>query len=85
MLSAETKIKETYSLPCGALHVSADSVCRRGLRDSMDRLLDRLAKELHPVNLPDKTPKGFQASEEGDYLQGNSKLLQDISGKLGPW
>ena len=84
MESTETKIKQSYSIPCGALHVSADSVCKRGLRDSMDKLLDRLAKELHPVILPDSAPKGFQSSEKAN-LQGNSKLLQDTSGELKPW
>jgi hypothetical protein len=85
MVNTEKRIKELHQVPCGALYVNAESVCRRGLRDSMDKLLDRLTKELHPVTLPDKTPRGFQASENGENLQGNSKLLQDLTGKLEPW
>lgn len=83
-MSLEDKIKKTSQIPCGAVNISADSVCRRGLRTSMDRLLDRLAQELHPTTLPDKAPKGFSGSET-ESLQGNSKMLQDVSGKIKPW
>lgn len=83
-MSSKSKIEITFQIPCGAIGVSADSVCKRGLRDSMDRLLDRLSKELHPVELPDKLPKSFKESDK-QTLQGNSKLLQDVSGEIEPW
>lgn len=145
---------ERHRLPCGAVAVSIDGVCRRKLRDNFDALLDRLTKETHPegvdseiletdeVILPDeKEPeetseeKTARMLEEGmlkaavkheidkykeelnppktepketkeqkkkrmvdegkfnnevkhavkkhmDKLQGNSKMLQDTSGKI---
>jgi hypothetical protein len=116
----QDKIKETYQIPCGPMGISAEGVCRRSLRDSFDKLLDRLTRELHPYSQFDELPKGLKAKgdvliEEGDKedmesrkrrlieegrikaeaklaikkyeeeLQGNSKLLQDPSGKMDPW
>lgn len=113
------QIESSYQIPCGPLGVSADGVCRRGLKDSYDKLLDRLSRELHPVATPDSLPKGLKAEgdrivkfeeeenlnekrekliKEGkvkaeaklavkryeEELQGNGKLLQDISGKIEP-
>jgi hypothetical protein len=112
------QIESFYQIPCGPLGVSADGVCRRGLKDSYDKLLDRLSKELHPVETPDSLPKGLRADgnkivkfeEESleekkeklirdgkikaeaklavkryeEELQGNSKLLQNVSGKIEP-
>jgi len=45
------KIKDLldqHKIPCGPMSVNAEGVCRRRLRDSIDSLLDRLTKELHP-------------------------------------
>ncbi len=39
---------EKHQIPCGAMAVSVDGVCRRRLRDHFDALLDRLTKETHP-------------------------------------
>lgn len=80
----KSKIETTGQIPCGAVRVHADSVCKRGLRDSMDKLLDRLSEELHPVELTENYSKNLKVSDEGN-IQGNSKLLQDTSGKIEPW
>jgi hypothetical protein len=68
------KIKEMverrFVIPCGPMLIRADSVCRKSLRDTQNRLLDRLSME---VTLEDD----FQ-----EELQGNGKLLQDISGRM---
>jgi len=121
MEKTSTKIEELYSIPCGPMDVSADSVCRRSLRDFMDSLLDRLTREInsHPQKTP-SLPKDLEAGEGGtivakgaeneesrkerliregklradvsnevrkyrEQLQGNSKMLQDISGKIEPF
>jgi hypothetical protein len=83
MNKTEAKIRDLYRIPCGPMEISADSVCRKGLRDNMDKLLDRLTHEIHPVVIDDADDAdGNHAEKE---LQGNSKLLQDISGKIEKW
>jgi len=39
---------EKHQIPCGAMAVSVEGICRRRLRDHFDALLDRLTKETHP-------------------------------------
>ncbi len=123
MSKTKARMEDLYQIPCGVMGISADSVCRRSLRSSMDRLLDRLTQEIHPAMESDKLPKGMDADgvnlvevikepiretpqerkerllEEGkiraevkmavksyeEELQGNSKLLQDTSGKIERW
>ena len=97
------------------MSVSVNGVCRRRLRDSMDSILDRLTKEVHPEGVDEETieiddieiieekdpeesreDKKSRMLEEGklkaevkaevekykDKLMGNSKMLQDRSGKI---
>lgn len=110
MNKTEAKIRDLYRIPCGPMEISADSVCRKGLRDNMDKLLDRLTHEIHPVVIDDIGENHAEKEEtdeekkerlvkEGrlkaevratvrqyeEELQGNSKLLQDISGKIEKW
>jgi len=106
---------ERHRLPCGAVTVSVDGICRRRLRDNFDALLDRLTQETHPEGIDaeiietdevivpeEKEPeessqeKKKRMVEEGklkaevksevdkykEKLMGNSKLLQDTSGKI---
>jgi hypothetical protein len=63
-------VEKGYAIPCGPMTVRADSVCRKALRDNFDDLLNRLSIEVSPE----------EKFEEN--LQGNGKLLQDISGKM---
>lgn len=105
MIKTKDKITELFRLPCGALDVSANAICRRSLKDSMDKLLDRLTKEIHPVESLDVSVEEKNSNQkerliaEGrlkaevkmavkqyeEQLQGNSKLLQDISGTINRW
>lgn len=124
MNKTKARMEDLHQIPCGVMGISADSVCRRSLRDSMDKLLDRLTLELHPSTKSDKLPKNFEADEEGNLvemvkvegketseerkkrlidegrmkaevkmaiksyeeeLQGNSKMLQDVTGKIKEW
>jgi hypothetical protein len=106
---------ESHKIPCGPMSVSVNGVCRRRLRDSMDSILDRLTKEVHPEGVDEETieiddieiieekdpeesreDKKSRMLEEGklkaevkaevekykDKLMGNSKMLQDRSGKI---
>lgn len=121
MLNIKDKIEKAYRIPCGPMDISADGVCRRSLKDSMDLLLDRLTMEVNPeIPKSGKLPSGLEINEDGsitgkkgetaeqrkerlieegklrtevqleikkykeDLLQGNSRLLQDISGKIEP-
>jgi len=114
-MNAKDLIKR-HLIPCGPVSVGAEGVCRRRLRDSVDALLDRLTKEIHPegvstdildleekVMVPEeKEPEESDADKkkrliaEGklkaevkhevekhrNKLMGNSKMLQDVSGKI---
>jgi len=106
---------ERHRLPCGAVTVSIDAVCRRKLRDHFDQALDELTKLTHPEGVSEEImdsdevliPEEKEAEEspedkkkrmveEGklkaevksevdkykEKLMGNSKLLQDTSGKI---
>lgn len=116
-MKTKDKIESQYRIPCGPMDIAADAVCRRTLKDSMDKLLDRLTLEVNPQVPTSKLGKDVEVNEEGhivktaeespedkkqrlieegkfradvqaeikkykeETLQGNSKMLQDISGK----
>jgi hypothetical protein len=84
---------ERHRLPCGPATIGIESVCKKRLRDTFDMMLDRLTKETHPEGMDMKRAKlisdgkmKVEAKQEVDKykeeLQGNSKLLQDTSGKI---
>ncbi len=130
---------EKHKITCGPATISAESTCRRRLRDHFDSLLDRLTREIHPegvdpeilameeqVEIPEpeepeetdqekkermiregklkmdvkkvvkryeekimpkpkskaKTSDHAEPEEDEEDLQGNSKLLQDRTGKI---
>ena len=106
---------ERHRLPCGAVTIAVDGVCRRKLRDNFDAMLDRLTQETHPEGIdeeiletdevivpeekePEESPeeKKKRMVDEGklkldvkkelrkyeEKLMGNSKMLQDRSGKI---
>lgn len=130
MADTKEKMERLYRIPCGAMDIDADSVCRRSLSQGMDKLLDRLTQEVNPELPPAaKLPKGVTSDDSGKLvvekvegredrknrlieegklraevrlavkqyqeglnpgdlrnknLQGNSKLLQDITGRFPP-
>lgn len=86
------KIEKRFVIPCGAMDVSATGVCRRQLKDMYDSILDRITEEIHPEfreeslynkalqekdNTPEEKSKTTKTKSEG-----NSKLLQDPTGKV---
>jgi hypothetical protein len=85
---------DRHRLPCGPVTVSVEGVCRRRVKDHFDKLLDRLTHELHPEGedldkakmIQDGKRKAEAKHEIDKYKEnlkmGNSKLTQDISGKL---
>lgn len=103
----ESRVRDLYRIPCGPTEISADSICRRSLKDTLDRLLDRVVKEINPIDnneveVPEQeTDEDVKANlinqgkmraevkvivkQYEEKLQGNSKLLQDITGKIETW
>lgn len=106
---------EKHRMLCGPMAVSVNGVCRRKLRESMNSLLDRLTREIHPegqepesLEVDEEIVVSEEQDEESDAdkkarlieegkmkaevkhevekyrqtLQGNSKMLQDQSGKI---
>lgn len=71
ILSLRDKIVKLHRIPCGPAMVTANKVCRRQVTDQGNELLNKLQKHVNP------------SYEEN--LQGNSKMLQDVSGKLSGW
>lgn len=86
------KIEKRFVIPCGSMDVSATGVCRRQLKDMYDSILDRITEEIHPEfgeeNLYNKALQDRDNTLEENprttktKLVGNSKLLQDPSGKV---
>lgn len=52
-MNAQKEI-ENHRIPCGAVMVSIDAVCRRSLKDHFDMLLDRLTQETHPEGVDEE-------------------------------
>lgn len=73
--NVKLSIESQGLVPCGPLLVSADRVCRRAVNKEHGALLDKLSETVSPT---------FEESSTGN-LQGNSKLLQDVSGKMSGW
>jgi hypothetical protein len=57
-----------HRVPCGPMTVAASGVCRRRLRDSYDRLLDRLTEEIHQEYRPPEVPKNHKFDEKGEIV-----------------
>ena len=76
MGKTKDKIEEQYRIPCGPMDISADAVCRRSLRDNMDRLLDRLTLEVNPKAPVSDLGKEFSVNEKGQIV-GASKESQE--------
>lgn len=57
-----------HRLPCGPMTVKANAVCRRRLKESFDKLLDRLTEEIHPEFVPPEAPKGHEFKDDGSLI-----------------
>lgn len=57
-----------HRLPCGPMTVKADAVCRRRLKESFDKLLDRLTEEIHPEYVPPEAPKDHEFKDDGSLI-----------------
>lgn len=62
------KIEKQFVIPCGAMDVKANGICRRQLKDRFDSLLDRLTEEIHPDYVkpehPDFKENGVQTEQQ---------------------
>lgn len=70
-----------HRVPCGPVTVAASAVCRRRLRDSFDRLLDRLTEEIHPEYTPPELPKEHKFDKEGNIVHKDELARRDKVGK----
>lgn len=76
---------ERHRLPCGAMTVAIDAVCRRRLRDSMDALLDELTKHTHPegrdpeqdhdLEVAEHEEKALNPPEQEESLEDKKRRL----------
>jgi len=57
-----------HRVPCGPMTVAASAVCRRRLKDSYDKLLDRLAHEIHPEYIRPEAPKDHKFDKDGNLV-----------------
>lgn len=70
-----------HRIPCGPMTVAASGVCRRRLRDSYDKLLDRLTKEIHQEYTPPELPKNHKFDEKGDVVQKDELAKRGAAAK----
>ena len=52
-----------HRVPCGPVTVAAGGVCRRRLKDIMDKLLDRLSQETSQEYKPPEAPKDHEIKD----------------------
>jgi hypothetical protein len=69
-------------VPCGPVTVSADGVCRRRLKDIMDKLLDRLSAETSQLYKPPEAPKNHEIKDgkviHKDVIAKNDKAAKTM-------
>jgi hypothetical protein len=82
MSKAIDKIEKEYQLICGAMSISADSVCRRRLTDYHDSVLDRLTEEIHPEYIKPQNMKGEKPQEDKKKSLKEKKQKMLENGKL---
>lgn len=68
-----------HRIPCGPMTVAASGVCRRRLRDSYDKLLDRLTREIHQEYTPPERPKGHKFDEKGNVVHKDELARRDAA------
>jgi hypothetical protein len=70
-----------HRVPCGPMTVAASGVCRRRLRDSYDRLLDRLTEEIHQEYRPPEVPKNHKFDEKGEIVHKDELVKREQTAK----
>jgi len=71
---------QRHRVPCGPVTVAAGGVCRRRLKDIMDKLLDRLSAETSQLYKPPETPKDHKIKDgkviHKDIIAKNNKAAK---------
>jgi hypothetical protein len=67
---------EKHRLPCGPTSISIDGVCRRGLRDHFDLLMDRLTQETHPEGV-DREILEMEEEADEDVLKEKAEKARE--------
>jgi hypothetical protein len=70
-----------HRVPCGPMTVAASGVCRRRLRDSYDRLLDRLAQEIHQEYTPPELPTDHEFDKQGNIVHKDELAKREKAAK----
>lgn len=70
-----------HRVPCGPMTVKASAVCRRRLKESYDKLLDRLTEEIHPEYVPPQAPKDHEFTDDGGLIHKDTKAKNKKAGE----
>jgi hypothetical protein len=88
---------ERHRLPCGAVTIAIDGVCRKRLRDQFDNMLDELTKETHPegileeiletdqVDLPEEPEQEESDSEKKERMIKEGKMKVDVKKEVAKY
>ena len=77
-----TEELQRHRVICGPVTVAAGSVCRRRLKDTMDKLLDRLSAETSQLYKPPEAPKDHKIKDgkviHKDVIAKNDKAAKTM-------
>jgi hypothetical protein len=81
-----------HRVVCGPVSINASAPCRRRLRDTFDKLLDKLCEKCHDQMLEPEIPDGHEVDENGKVMNSqylkeqekakNEPTLEDKRGKM---
>ena len=64
-----------HRVPCGPVSVNASAPCRRRLRDTFDKLLDKMCEKCHDQFPEPEIPDGYEVDENGKVM--DSQFLKE--------
>ena len=64
-----------HRVPCGPVSVNISAPCRRRLRDTFDKLLDKLCEKCHSEMVEPEIPDGYELSDDGKVM--DSQYLKE--------
>ena len=72
-----------HRVPCGPTSINASAVCRRRLRDTFDRLLDKVCEECHQEWQEPQLPEGHKLTDDGrvmsaEHLKKQAKTTEKV-------